>query len=77
MDFEHLQSSSFYKWSIHLLLLKWCPTVIRYIEVMQAEGILIEINKMSGMLSAKTLHAAIPTTFRDNLNLILKFPSAT
>lgn len=44
---------------------------------MQAEGILIEINKMSGMLSAKTLHAAIPTTFTDNLNLIPKFPSAT
>lgn len=29
---------------------------------------------MSGMLSAKTLNKAIPTTFRDNLNLILKFP---
>lgn len=77
MDSEHLQSSSFYKWSIHLLLFKWWPTVIRKIEVMQAEGILIGINKMSGMLSAKTLHAAIPTTFRDNLNWILKFPSAT
>lgn len=29
---------------------------------------------MSGMLSAKTSYAAIPTTFRDNLNEILKFP---
>lgn len=68
MDSEHLQSSSFYKWSIHLLLFKWWSTVIRKIEVMQAEGILIGINKMSGMLSGKTLHAEISTTFRDNLN---------
>lgn len=44
---------------------------------MQEEGILIGINKMSSMLSAKTLHVAIPSTFRDNLNLILKFPSVT
>lgn len=68
MESEHLQSSSFYKWSIHLLLLKWWPRVIRKIEVMQAEGILIGINQIYGMLSAKTLNAAIPTTFRDNLN---------
>lgn len=32
------------------------------------EGILMAINKMSGMLSVKTLHAAIPPTFKDNLN---------
>lgn len=42
--------------------------MIRKIEVMQAEGILIGINKMSSMLSGKTLHAEISTTFRDNLN---------
>lgn len=34
--------------------------------MVQAHGILIRINKMSGMLSAKTLHEAIPTTFRES-----------
>lgn len=36
MDSAHLQSSSFCKWSVHLLLLKRRSTVTRKIEVVQA-----------------------------------------